>query len=372
MVVPFLNVGASYRELESPMDAAYRRVMASGWFVLGPELEAFEAEYAQSVGSEFAVGVGCGLDALSLALRACDIGAGDEVIVPSNTYIATWLAVSAVGAIPVPVEPDESTHCIEAHGARSAITRRTAAIIPVHLYGLPVDMGPILDLAVGAGLAVIADAAQAHGARYNGSPVGGLGNAVAWSFYPGKNLGAFGDGGAVTTNDAGLAERLKQLRNYGSSEKYINGERGVNSRLDELQAAFLRVKLSRLPEWNERRVAVAKGYERALAELPLTLPIEPVGRESGWHLYVVRAPTRDELQEWLRNDGIETLVHYPVPPHLQGAYRDLANRFPPLPRAESLAREILSLPMGPHLGEEGADRVVRSVSRYFSSNRRST
>ena len=250
----------SYRELKPEIDAAVSRVLESGWYILGPEVEAFEAEWAAYCDAKHAVGLANGLDALTLALRALDIGPGDEVIVPSNTYIATWLAVSGVGATPVPVEPDEATHNIDPARIEAAITSRTRALLPVHLYGQPADMDPILDIAKRHGLRVIEDAAQAHGARYKGKRIGAHGDIVCWSFYPGKNLGALGDAGAITTNDTALAERVALLRNYGSRQKYVNEEAGVNSRLDPIQAAVLRVKLGVLDEWTERRRAVATAY----------------------------------------------------------------------------------------------------------------
>lgn len=361
VAVPFLDVGATYRELQRELDAASSRVMTSGWFLLGPELEAFEREYADYVGAEHAIGVGSGLDALLLSLMALDIGAGDEVIVPSNTYIATWLAVSAVGAIPVPVEPDERSYCISSDAIAAAVGPRTRGILPVHLFGMPADMGPILDIADRAGVAVIADAAQAHGARYMGQPIGGLGKATAWSFYPGKNLGAFADGGAVTTNDSALADRVRRLRNYGSQQKYVNVERGRNSRLDELQAAFLRVKLAHIDEWNARRAKIAQRYAAHLADTTFVLPRQFPDRRSCWHLFVIRTTRRDAVQAHLYNSGVQTLIHYPIPPHQQTAYRDLSDRIGPLPVAERLASEILSLPIGPHLRDDQADHVVNAL-----------
>ncbi len=265
MNVPFLDLKTPYYEIKEELDAAWHRVMASGWYVLGQEVESFEHEFAAYCEAKHCVGVGNGLDALYLILRAMEIGPGDEVIVPSNTYIATWLAVSMTGATPVPVEPDEVSYNIDPALIEAAITTRTKAILPVHLYGLPADLEPILKIASRHGLRVLEDAAQAHGARYKGKRIGAHGDAVAWSFYPGKNLGAFGDGGAVTTNDRHLAEKLRALRNYGSRVKYVNEVKGVNSRLDPLQAAVLRVKLKYLDEWNERRKRVASLYLERLA-----------------------------------------------------------------------------------------------------------
>jgi dTDP-4-amino-4,6-dideoxygalactose transaminase len=308
------------------------------------------------------VGVGNGLEALHLILRGYGIGAGDEVIVPSNTYIATWLAVSYAGATPVPVEPNPETFNIDPARIEAAITARTKAIMPVHLYGQPVDMDPIIELARQRGLKVIEDNAQAQGARYKGRRTGSLGDAAGNSFYPGKNLGALGDAGAVTTNDAALADRVRTLRNYGSKKKYYNECKGFNSRLDELQAAFLRVKLNKLDEWNERRRAVAARYLAGFdGASGLTLPFVPVWAEPVWHLFVVRHPDRDGLQQALTEADIGTLIHYPVPPHLSGAYAD--GKWAPgaFLIAETLANTVLSLPMGPHLPADQTDQVVRKA-----------
>ncbi|MCB1366093.1 MAG: DegT/DnrJ/EryC1/StrS family aminotransferase, partial [Rhodobacteraceae bacterium] len=283
-MIPFLDLGAAYRELAGDIDAAVARVLASGWYVGGQEVEAFEAEFAAYTESAHCVGTGNGLDALVLALRACGIGPGDGVIVPSNTYIATWLAVSAVGATIQPVEPDPATHNIDPARIAAAVTPDTRAILPVHLYGQPADLDPILDLARKHGLRVIEDAAQAHGARYRGRRIGGHGDVACWSFYPGKNLGALGDAGAITTGDAGIAERIRRLGNYGSAQKYVHVERGVNSRLDPLQAAVLRVKLAVLDDWNDRRRAIAAAYGEGLAQSGLGLPHVPNWAEPVWHL----------------------------------------------------------------------------------------
>jgi len=369
MKVPFLDLRAAYYELQSELDAAYRRVMESGWYILGEEVEAFEREFAAYVGTEHCIGVGNGLDALHLILRACDIGPGDEVIVPANTYIATWLAVSYAGATPVPVEPDPYTCNIDPQRLEAAITSRTRAIMPVHLYGQPADMDPILDIARCYGLRVIEDAAQAHGARYKGRRVGSLGDAAGFSFYPTKNLGACGDGGAVTTDDPQLAERVRALRNYGSFEKYYHGIKGFNSRLDPLQAAFLRVKLKRLDEWNERRRQVARKFLGGLRGLPdLVLPYVPDWAEPVWHLFVIRHPRRDQLREHLSGKGIGTLIHYPVPPHLQGAYRELRFGGGSFPITEAIHREVLSLPMGPHLDDNSVDEIIREVRVFAGSS----
>ncbi|HTR87368.1 MAG TPA: DegT/DnrJ/EryC1/StrS family aminotransferase [Reyranella sp.] len=361
-MIVFLDMKAVYAELKEELDAAYHRVMDSGWFVLGKEVEAFEAEYAAFCGVRHCVGLGNGLEALELTLRGWNIGPGDEVIVPSNTYIATWLSITAVGATIVPVEPTPVGPNIDAGLIERAITPRTKVIMPVHLYGEPADMTAIAKLAARHGLKVIEDVAQAQGAKVHGRRTGGLGDAGAHSFFPTKNIGAFGDGGAVTTDDAALAERLRALRNYGSRQKYVNIERGYNSRLDELQAAFLRVKLKHLDRWNELRRVVAARYTDKLVGIPgLGLPRAPQWAEPVWHLYVVRTERRAELMAALDKAGIGSLVHYPIPPHLQQAYADLGLGRGALPLAERLADTVLSLPMGPHVKPEQVDEIARVV-----------
>ena len=344
--------------------------MASGWYILGEEVEAFEEEWAAYCGTAHCVGVGNGLEALHLVLRAWGIGSGDEVIVPSNTYIATWLAVSYAGATPVPVEPDPRTYNLDPARLEAAITSRTKAVIPVHLYGQPADMDPILEIARRRGLKVLEDAAQAHGARYKGRRTGGLGDAAAWSFYPGKNLGAFGDGGAVTTDNAELADRVQVLRNYGSRVKYHNEVKGFNSRLDPLQAAFLRVKLRHLDDWNQRRQRVARAYMDRLGEVPaLVLPFVPEWATPCWHLFVVRHPRRDELQRRLEAAGVGTLIHYPIPPHRSGAYADAGFKDGAFPLADELSGTVLSLPLGPHVDEsQGALAVQRVIAACRNLN----
>jgi dTDP-3-amino-3,4,6-trideoxy-alpha-D-glucose transaminase len=364
--VPFLDLAAAYQELRAGLDAASARVLASGRYVLGPELEAFEAEFAAYCGVRHCVGVGNGLQALELALRALGVGPGDEVLVPSNTYIATWLAVTAVGARPVPVEPAPDTCNMDPARIEPAITARTRAVIPVHLYGQPADMARIGEIARRHGLRVLEDAAQAHGAACGGRRAGALGDAAGFSFYPTKNLGGFGDGGAVTTDDAGLARAVRALRSYGGLRPNQHDERGGNSRLDELQAALLRVKLAHLDAWNARRAAVARCYLEELAELPLALPGVPPWAEPAWHLFVVRAARREALRAALADAGVATLVHYPTPPHLQPAYRELGLAPGALPIAERLHAEVLSLPMGPHLGEARQRRVVRALRAAFA------
>ena len=362
MKVPFLDLKPVYNELRADLDAAYRRVMESGQYLLGPELEQFEAEFAAYCEAKFCIGVGNGLDALHLILKAYQVGAGDEVIVPSNTYIATWLAVSYTGATPVPVEPDPETFNIAPEQIEKAVTAKTKAIIPVHLYGQPADMDPIMSVARNHGLKVIEDNAQAQGARYKGRRTGSLGDVAATSFYPAKNIGALGDAGAVTTNDSEAADRVRTLRNYGSKKKYENECQGYNSRLDELQAAFLRVKLRKLDEWNERRRAVASRYLNELSGvLGLKLPCVPGWSEPVWHLFAVRHRQRDKLQAALAAAGVGTLIHYPIPPHLSGAYADAGWKPGDFPVAEEIANTELSLPMGPHLGTKEQEIAIQAL-----------
>lgn len=365
MKVPFLELKPTYEELRAELDAAYHRVMESGWYLLGGELAALEAEIAAYCGTKYAVAVGSGLDAMHLCLRGWGIGQGDEVIVPSNTYIATWLAVTYAGAKPVPVEPDSQTYNLDPSRVRLALTQKTKAIIPVHLYGQPADMDPVCEIARQHDLLVLEDNAQAFGAHYHGRCTGSLGHAAAHSFYPGKNLGAFGDGGAVTTDDEELARKVRMLRNYGSEVKYHHQYCGFNSRLDELQAAFLRVKLKKLDEWNQRRHRFAKIYRNALSGVEgLILPWVPEGLETTWHLFVVRHRQRDDLQKHLAAAGIGTLIHYPIPPHLSGAYHFMGWKRRDYPIAEELAATVLSLPMGPHLTDEQVEYVAEKILEY--------
>jgi dTDP-4-amino-4,6-dideoxygalactose transaminase len=359
--IPFLDLAAAYAELQDELDAATRRVMASGQFILGPEVTAFEEEFAAYCETSHAIGVGSGLDALRLILLGYGVGRGDEVAVPSNTFIATWLAVTHAGATPVPIEPDPATQSITAEVVEAAITPSTKAIMPVHLYGHPADMDGIVALGRKRGIPVIEDAAQAQGARYRARRAGQLANAAGFSFYPGKNLGAMGDAGAITTDDDALAERVRMLRNYGSRVKYHHDLPGLNSRLDSVQAGVLRIKLRHLDEWNERRRAVADLYVRRLDDIEgLVLPVAADWAEPVWHLFVVRHPRRDALQERLSDAGVDTMIHYPIPPHLTGAYA-AAFEGVRLPVAERLADEVLSLPMGPHLALEDAERVAVAV-----------
>jgi dTDP-3-amino-3,4,6-trideoxy-alpha-D-glucose transaminase len=359
----FFDLELDDPDLRVALDAAYGRVMSSGWMVLGPELEAFEREFAAYCGGAHCAGVGNGLDALTLALRAAGVGEGDEVIVPAHTFVATWLAVTAAGARPKPVDVVAATCTIDPAAVRAALGPRTRAIIPVSLYGHPADLDPILALAADHGLFVLEDAAQSHGARYGGRRSGSIAHATAFSFYPTKNLGALGDAGAVVTSDEALDRRIRQLRNYGSERKYVHETRGVNSRLDELQAAFLRVRLARLDAANARRRDLARRYNERLAGLDgLALPAEASWAEHVYHLYVVRNAKREALQARLRERDVETLVHYPLPCHLQPAFADLGYSGGDFPVAEALGREVLSLPLWPGMGVEAVDQVSAAVA----------
>lgn len=361
--VPFLDLRAVNERDRPALDEAVARVLDRGWYILGEEVAAFERELAELCGVAHCVGVGSGLDALVLALRALDVGPGDEVVVPANTFIASLLAVSAVGATPVLAEPDEASFTLDPRALEAALTPRTRAVMPVHLYGQVAHMDEVLAIARGRGLAVVEDAAQAHGARVGGIRAGALGDAAAFSFYPGKNLGALGDGGAITTGDAALAARLRALRSYGSPERYVHEVKGTNSRLDEVQAAMLRVKLRRLDADNAQRRAIAAAYRAGIDHPRVRLPAVAGSAESHvWHLFVVRAPDRDDLQRHLASRGIETLVHYPTPPHHQGAYPELAHLS--LPVSERLHAEVLSLPMSPTLTDAQVTRVVEAVNAW--------
>lgn len=367
MSIPFLDLGPTYLASKAGIDAALLRVAASGWYLLGQELTAFETGYARYCGAAHCAGVANGLDALYLGLRALGVGHGDEVIVPSNTYIATWLAVSQCGATPVPVEPDVTTYNIDPELIESAVTPRTRVILPVHLYGQPADMDRINAIAEKHGLSVLDDCAQAHGASYKGRKVGSLARLSAWSFYPGKNLGAMGDGGAVTTSDPVLDDAIRVLRNYGSRRKYHNEIKGVNSRLDEIQAAVLAAKLPQLDQATDQRRDLAARYLDGLKGLPLTLPRVPAWAVPAWHLFVVRHPDRDRFQARLAERGIGTLVHYPIAPHCQPAYAELGISRGQLPIAEAMHREVLSLPLWPGMSEDHCARVIDAVSESCQS-----
>jgi dTDP-3-amino-3,4,6-trideoxy-alpha-D-glucose transaminase len=362
-IVPFFDLHAQHSALSTDIKKAIDGVLASSQLVLGPEVEAFEAEFAAFCGVSHCISVGNGLDALVLLLRALNIGPGDEVLVPAHTFVATWLAVAQAGATPVGIDVGED-FTIAPTALEAAITPRTRAIMPVHLYGQPADMQSINAVAARHSLAVLEDAAQAHGAAFQGRSAGALGLAAGFSFYPTKNLGALGDGGAVTTNDPQLAARIRRLRNYGSDVKYVHVEQGINSRLDEIQAAVLRVKLRHLAAHNTRRRALATRYHEALAGLPITAPHMQPEREHVWHLYVIRTAFRADLAAHLHREGIGSLIHYPIPPHLQEAMAGLGYRPGAFPVAERMAAEVLSLPFWPEMDPVLIERVAAAVASF--------
>ncbi|MFN8666043.1 MAG: DegT/DnrJ/EryC1/StrS family aminotransferase [Gemmatimonadaceae bacterium] len=359
--VPFYDLARLHASIRGDLDHAIARVLDRGTFVLDEEVERFEAEFARVTGTRHCVTVGNGLDAITLILRGLGIGPGDEVIVPGATFIATWLAVTAVGATVVPVDVDATSYTIDPGAVRAAITGRTRAILPVHLYGHPAPMAALRAIAMRFRLAVIEDAAQAHGAAIGGRPMGSFGDAAAWSFYPGKNLGALGDGGAITTNDAQLAERVRSLRNYGSAMKYVHDELGVNSRLDALQAAVLRTKLPHLPIWNAARRAIVQRYRAAFEGTELILPVAADSVTHAWHLFAIRCDGRDGVRDALARRGIECLVHYPIPPHRQLAYAETPLARLDLPVTERLCETVLSLPLSPTMTASDVERVIDGV-----------
>ena len=364
MKVPFLDLHASYIELQNEIDSSISRVLSSGRYIGGSEVESFEDQFSNYCGSKFTIGVANGLDALVLSLKSLDIGMGDEVIVPANTFIATWLAVSEVGAIPVPVEPNPLTYNIDVEEIQKAITPQTKAIIPVHLFGQPADLDPILLLAKQHNLFIIEDAAQAIGSRYKEKKIGAHGDLVCWSFYPGKNLGAFGDAGAISTNNEALANKIRSLSNYGSNQKYIHNFIGMNSRLDPMQAAILKVKLRFLDSWIDRRKNIASVYSSTFKDHPdFKIPYVPDWAEPVWHLYVINSNHRNKIQNNLTENGIETIIHYPIPPHLQDAYSKILPTNISLPVTECLAQNILSLPIGPHLLEAQYSYVIECLNK---------
>lgn len=364
--IPFLNMSDEYTELKQEYSAVFHRCMEKSHFILGEQVSLFEKNFAEYSQAKNAIGVGNGLDALALVIRAMDIGAGDEVIVPAHTFIATWLAVTQAGAIPIPVDADENTCNINVELIKAKINSKTKAIIPVHLYGQPADMDPILEIAREFGLKVIEDAAQAHGALYKSKRVGSMGDAACFSFYPAKNLGAFGDGGAITTNDSALAEKIRLLRNYGSEVKYHHDIKGVNTRLDELQAAFLNVKLKKLDQWNQQRREFANYYTELLKEnSSIKLQEIPVGVEPVWHLYTIRVSERDKLMNDLKSEGIDSIIHYPIPPHLSLAYSEFGYKPHSFPIAEKIAQTTLSLPFWPYMQKAQIEKVVSHVLKSF-------
>jgi dTDP-4-amino-4,6-dideoxygalactose transaminase len=363
-MINFLNLRKIHESIFDELNDAFQRVIASGTYILGQEVEHFEREFSDYCGSSYAIGVANGLDALHLILRALEVGPADEVIVPADTFIATWLAVSYTGARIIPVEVD-SNHNIDASRIETAISPRTKAIIAVHLYGMPADMDEICAVAERHNIALIEDAAQAHGATYKGRRCGSIGRAAAFSFYPGKNLGAVGDGGCVTTSDAMLAEKIKRLRNYGSKQKYRHDVIGYNSRLDELQAALLRVKLRHLDRWNANRETLAKHYISELSGLNVRLPSLLEDRQSSWHLFVIETESRDFIADRLNREGIQTGIHYPTPPHLQPAYQHLDFSFFDLSATEARSENLLSLPICPVMSIAEARQVVSSVKNIL-------
>ncbi len=369
--VPFVDLAAQQASIQTEIGAAIHRVLSECNFVLSPQVEEFERDFARFVGCQHAVGVSSGLDALRLALMAMDIGSGDEVILPANTYIATAFAVSAVGARPVLVDCDPQTYNIDANLIETTITPRTKAIVPVHLTGQAVDMDPILEIAGRHGLRVIEDAAQSHGTLYKGRSCGSVGSMGCFSFYPGKNLGAYGDGGLVTTDDPELAARVQRLRNYGQTAKYRHTEKGLNARLDTLQAAILSVKLCHLPRWNKARTVHAEGYKDLLTGVgDLVFQQEAWYSTHVYHLFMVETGWRDALRERLDAREIQTGIHYPIPIHLQRAYEDLGYREGDFPEAERLAKRMLSLPMFPELRSEQIERVAEEIKEFFADVQR--
>ena len=365
MSVPFAIFQPMHDELREKLDAAYHRVLDNSYFIQGKECEAFDKEFAEYCGAEYCIGVANGLDALLLVLKALEIGAGDEVIVPSNTFIATALAVSYTGATPVFVEPELETYNIDVTRIEAAITDKTKAIMPVHLQGRPADMDPIMEIAKKYNLWVIEDAAQAHGTLYKGKKVGTLGDAAGFSFYPGKNLGALGDGGAVVTNNKEIADKVRAIGNYGSDYKYHHIYKGTNSRLDEIQAAFLRVKLPELDKWNAARVEIAQKYFEGIKNPKIALPLAPT-EEFGhiYHVFVVRCKERDALEKYLADNGIGTVKHYPYPMHLQDCYKDLGLKEGDLPIAEEISNTVLSLPMYYGMTEEQVQYVIDVINQF--------
>lgn len=369
MKVPFLDLKAGHNLIISEIQNAIDSVIDKSWYILGEEVCQFEKAYAAYSNTKYSIGVANGLDAITLILKALNIGPGDEVIVPSNTYIATWIAVSNVGATIIPVEPDIKSCNINPELIEARITNKTKAIIPVHLYGYMADMHAVMKIAAKHNVYVIEDNAQAQGAILEGEKSGSFGIANATSFYPGKNLGCLGDGGAITTDNEELAVILKTLRNYGSSQKYVNDVIGINSRLDEMQAAILNVKLKYLDDWNLKRKKIAEKYNLLLAECShLQIPVNIQGSENVSHIYHIRSSKRNELKKYLENNGIQTLTHYPIPPHLQKAYVNLNYKKGDFPIAEEIACTTLSLPIYPFMDEQSANYVGKSILTFFKSN----
>lgn len=365
MKIPFAAVDFMHKEVRNELDEAYKSVVDHTWFIHGKECKAFEEEYAKYIGTAYCIGTATGLDAIYLILRAMEIGTGDEVIIPSNTFIATALAVSYSGATPVLVDPDINTYNIDVKRVEEKITKRTKAIIAVHLQGRTADMDSINRIAQRHNLKVIEDAAQAHGSRYKGRRAGNLSDAAAFSFYPGKNLGALGDGGCVTTNDKQLAEKIRALGNYGSDYKYHHIYKGTNSRLDEMQAAFLRVKLRHLDRWNEERRRIARRYLSEITNPKIILPAESTEEyEHIYHVFAVRCEERDKLERYLEDSDIGTVKHYPIPIHMQEAYKDLKMKEGILPIAEEISKTIISIPMYYGMTDREIKYVINMVNQF--------
>ena len=363
MKIPFLEIHKSYLEVKDSIDKSIARVIQSGQYILGDEVESFEKEWARYSEAKYAIGVGSGYSALMLSLLALDIKEGDEIIVPSHTFIATWLAVSASRATIIPVESCNHSYNIKVEEIESKITNKTKAIIAVHLYGQAADINRIQQLAYSYNLYVIHDAAQAHGAKYKNRRLGFYGDISCWSFYPGKNLGAFGDAGAVTTNDFDIYKKIRSLRNYGSSRKYFHEDRGINSRLDPIQAAILRVKLEKLDIWNEKRMACANLYHDKLNPFKIILPSTSASNLHAWHLYVIRVKKRNQIMKSLKEKGVDVLVHYPIPPYKQDAYKDEFNTYSD--SSIQISNEVLSLPIGPHLDEYDQIYIIDTLNELI-------
>lgn len=364
-MIPFLDLNLIHKEIENELKEAVLRVINSQNFIGGAEVEDFEKEYANYCGVNYCVGVGNGYDALHLSLCALGVVPGDEVIVPSNTYIATWLAVSNCGAKPVPVEPDPVTYNIDSNKIESALTSKTKAIIPVHLYGLPSDLDNINRIAKRYGLFVLEDAAQAHGSSYKGKKIGGHSDIVAWSFYPSKNLGAMGDAGAITTNNREISDKIRLLRNYGSNKRYINEIQGFNSRLDPIQASILRVKLKYLDKWNSRRRQIASYYSSLLADTAIITPYNPIWANSAWHIYAIRYSKRDYLMRRLYEEGIETLIHYPIPPYKQKAYLNYSS-IDNYPISSEISQQLISIPVWPMLTDAKVYQIAETINNIIN------
>tara|TARA_Y100000590_G_scaffold11104_2_gene13676 strand:+ start:2419 stop:3519 length:1101 start_codon:yes stop_codon:yes gene_type:complete len=362
LIVPFLELGLTYKELKTEIDEAIQQVLDSGEYILANEVDIFEKEFAEYCGAKYCVSVGSGLDALRLVLHAWNIGSGDEVIVPAHTFIATWLAISHTGAMPIPVDVNEKTFNIDTSLIEKAITKNTKAIIPVHLYGQIADMESIKHIANKYNIKVLEDAAQAHGSMYNKKKSGNIGNAAAFSFYPGKNLGAYGDGGAITTNSSELAKKIRLLRNYGSITKYSHITIGFNNRLDELQAAILRVKLKYLDRHNRLRSKIANFYYNNIDNDKIKLPYWSGHSDHVFHLFVIRVKKRNNLQELMMKKGFQSLIHYPTPPHKQDAYKNLNKLYFPI--TEKISREVLSLPIGPFININSLKGLVAVLNKY--------